>query len=39
MMSVYDKVANEIRGKTGLPEEYENEVIRRVSIITEDGGV
>ena len=34
MMSVYDKVANEIRGKTGLPEEYENEVIR-----TEDGGV
>lgn len=39
MMSVYDKVANEIRGKTGLPEEYENEVIRRISIITEDGGV
>lgn len=38
-MSIYDKVEKEIAGKTGLPEEFEKEVIRRAAIITEDGGV
>lgn len=33
------KLQEEISGKTGLPDEYEKEVIRRVSIITEEGGV
>lgn len=38
-MSIYDKVVEEISGKTGLPDEYEREVIKRVAIITEEGGV
>ncbi len=38
-MSIYDQVAEEITGKTGLPEEYEKEVIRRAAMITEEGGV
>ena len=38
-MSMYEEVSKQLAGKTGIPEEQEKELIRRVAIIEESGGV
>lgn len=38
-MSIYETIERRIKGKTELPEELEQELIRRIAVIEEEGGV
>ncbi|MCQ4636254.1 hypothetical protein NE619_05895 [Anaerovorax odorimutans] len=38
-MSIYETVERRIKGKTEMPEELEKELIRRITVIEEEGGV
>ena len=38
-MSMYEIIENRIKGKTEMPEDIEQELIRRITAIEEEGGV
>lgn len=38
-MSMYEIIENRIKGKTEMPEDLEQELIRRIAVIEEEGGV
>ena len=38
-MSIYETIERRIKGKTEMPEELEQELIRRIAVIEEEGGV
>lgn len=38
-MTLYESIESRLSGKTGMPEEIEKELIRRIAVIEEEGGV
>lgn len=38
-MTLYESIKSRLSGRTGMPEEIEEELIRRIAVIEEEGGV